>query len=45
MLVVMARLVVVAWTLSVGRVAWEEGEEGFRVPDLEGLGRERMVLI
>ena len=45
MVAVVARLVVVAWTLSVGRVAWEEGEEGFRVPDLEGLGRERMVLI
>jgi hypothetical protein len=32
-----ARLVVVAWTLSVGAVAWEEGDEGWRVPDLEGL--------
>jgi hypothetical protein len=45
MVAVVARLVVVAWTLSVGRVAWEEGEDGFRVPDLEGLERERMVLV
>jgi hypothetical protein len=45
MIAVVARLVVVAWTLSVGSVAWEEGEEGFRVPDLEGLGRERMMLV
>ncbi|KAF2640594.1 hypothetical protein P280DRAFT_399744 [Massarina eburnea CBS 473.64] len=27
------RLVIVAWTVSVGSVAWEEGEEGFRVMD------------
>lgn len=45
MIAVVARLVVVAWTLSVGRVAWEEGEDGFRVPDLDGLERERMVLV
>lgn len=28
-----ARMVVVVWTLSVGTVAWEENEEGFRVLD------------
>lgn len=32
-----ARLVVVAWTLSVGVVAWEVSQEGWRVPELEGL--------
>jgi hypothetical protein len=31
---VVARLVIAAWTWSVESVAWEEGEEGFRVPDL-----------
>ncbi|KAF3053680.1 hypothetical protein E8E11_011035 [Didymella keratinophila] len=31
-----ARLVVVAWTLSVGGVAWGK-EEGWRVPDLEAM--------
>ncbi|KAF3000826.1 hypothetical protein E8E13_006732 [Curvularia kusanoi] len=42
---VVARLVLVAWTLSVERVAWEEGEtRGFRVPDL-GSMRESMVLV
>jgi len=38
-----ARMVVVAWTVSVGTVAWGEGESGFRVPDLEALGK--MVLV
>ncbi|KAF1363772.1 hypothetical protein EJ07DRAFT_100858 [Lizonia empirigonia] len=32
-----ARLVLVAWTLSVDLVAWEDGETGFRVPDVESL--------
>ena len=32
-----ARMVIVAWTLSVEPVAWEEGEQGFRVPDLATL--------
>ncbi|KAG9204835.1 hypothetical protein G6514_010068 [Epicoccum nigrum] len=45
MIAVVARLVIVAWTLSVGRVAWEDGEEGFRVPNLEGLEKEKMVLV
>ncbi|KAF2688892.1 hypothetical protein K458DRAFT_440370 [Lentithecium fluviatile CBS 122367] len=30
------RMVIVAWTLSVGTVAWEAGEEGFKVLDLDG---------
>ncbi|KAI4649812.1 uncharacterized protein J4E79_009658 [Alternaria viburni] len=38
-----ARMVVVAWTVSVGVVAWGEGETGFRVPDLEALGK--LVLV
>ncbi|KAH6642595.1 hypothetical protein C7974DRAFT_431012 [Boeremia exigua] len=37
MIAVVARLILVAWTLSVGIVAWEDGEEGFRVPDVESL--------
>ncbi|KAJ4990617.1 hypothetical protein SVAN01_03848 [Stagonosporopsis vannaccii] len=37
MIATVARLILVAWTLSVGTVAWEEGEEGFRVPDVESL--------
>lgn len=32
-IVMVARLVLVAWTLSVESVAWEEGEAGFRVVD------------
>lgn len=32
-----ARLVIVAWTMSVGAVAWEEGEEGWRVPNVNSL--------
>lgn len=32
-----ARLALVAWTLSVDLVAWEDGETGFRVPDVESL--------
>jgi hypothetical protein len=39
-----ARLVLVAWTLSVEKVAWEEGEEGFRVVDLEAWKGREMVL-
>ncbi|KAF2633200.1 hypothetical protein BU25DRAFT_380369 [Macroventuria anomochaeta] len=39
-----ARLVIVAWTLSVETVAWEEGEEGFRVPRLEEVPGE-MILV
>ncbi|KAF2826330.1 hypothetical protein CC86DRAFT_382388 [Ophiobolus disseminans] len=38
-----ARMVIVAWTLSVETVAWEDGEEGFRVPALEKLP-EKMVM-
>lgn len=41
---VVARLVVVAWTLSVQVVAWEEGEVGWRVPDIEKLPGN-MVLV
>ncbi|KAJ4378974.1 hypothetical protein N0V86_005851 [Didymella sp. IMI 355093] len=37
MIAVVARLVIVAWTLSVGTVAWEAGEEGWRVPDMQRL--------
>jgi hypothetical protein len=32
-----ARLVIVAWTFSVETVAWEDSEEGFRVPELDKL--------
>jgi hypothetical protein len=32
-------MVIVAWTVSVEVVAWAEGEAGFKVPDLEGLGK------
>lgn len=35
-----ARMVIVAWTLSVGHVAWEDGEEGIRLPRLEDLPEE-----
>jgi hypothetical protein len=39
------RLVIVAWTLSVGKVAWEEGEEGFRLFGQDGEEvPEKMVL-
>ncbi|KAH7348171.1 hypothetical protein BKA66DRAFT_516708 [Pyrenochaeta sp. MPI-SDFR-AT-0127] len=38
-----ARMVIVAWTLSVETVAWEVGESGFRVPDVQSLG-EKMIL-
>jgi hypothetical protein len=37
-----ARMVIVAWTVSVGVVAWAEGEAGFKVPDLEVLGKIAM---
>lgn len=40
-----ARLVLVAWTLSVGTVAWEEGEEGFRVPDLKKRADGEIVFV
>ncbi|KNG51091.1 g-protein beta wd-40 repeat-containing protein [Stemphylium lycopersici] len=39
MIAFVARMVLVAWTLSVRVVAWEDGEEGYRVPDLEGWGK------
>ncbi|KAF3034902.1 hypothetical protein E8E12_005122 [Didymella heteroderae] len=39
-----ARLVIVAWTLSVEAVAWEAREEGWRVPNMCGLPAE-MVLV
>ncbi|KAF2118769.1 hypothetical protein BDV96DRAFT_610713 [Lophiotrema nucula] len=32
-----ARLILVAWTLSVQTVAWEDGEEGIRLDGLESL--------
>jgi hypothetical protein len=38
-----ARLVIFAWTLSVEKVAWEEGEEGYRVPSFDELP-EKMVM-
>lgn len=38
-----ARLVLVAWTLSVEVVAWEEGEQGFRIPTMDELP-EKMVM-
>lgn len=38
-----ARMVLVAWTLSVETVAWEEGEEGVRLVDPNSLP-EKMVL-
>ena len=38
-----ARLVIVAWTLSVETVGWEEGEEGYRVPSFDELP-EKMVM-
>jgi hypothetical protein len=44
MIAMVARLVLVAWTLSVQVVAWEEGEEGWRVPDVEKLPGN-MVLV
>jgi hypothetical protein len=40
---IVARMVIVAWTLSVEKVAWAEGEEGFKVPDLSKFP-EKMVL-
>jgi hypothetical protein len=41
---VVARMIIVAWTLSVDVVAWEEGEQGFRVPDLGKLSEKKIVL-
>jgi hypothetical protein len=40
---VVARMVIAAWTLSVEVVAWEEGEQGFKIPDLDDLP-EKMVM-
>jgi hypothetical protein len=40
---VVARMVIAAWTLSVEVVAWEEGEQGFRIPDLGDLP-DKMVM-
>ncbi|KAF1939225.1 hypothetical protein EJ02DRAFT_264756 [Clathrospora elynae] len=41
-----ARMVLVAWTLSLQSVAWGEGEDesAFRVPGLEGTGEKTVVL-
>lgn len=39
-----SRLVIVAWTLSVGIVAWKEGEEGFRVPEIKKLPEEMLFI-
>lgn len=38
-----ARMVIVAWTLSVECVAWENGEEGLRLPSLENLPEESIL--
>ncbi|RMZ67193.1 g- beta wd-40 repeat-containing [Pyrenophora seminiperda CCB06] len=37
-----ARMVIVAWTYSVNNVAWEDGEPGFRVPDVDALHKAVM---
>jgi hypothetical protein len=37
---VVARLVIAAWTWSVESVTWEEGEEGFKVPDLAKMPKD-----
>ncbi|EOA88415.1 uncharacterized protein SETTUDRAFT_129233 [Exserohilum turcica Et28A] len=37
-----ARMVLVAWTLSVGTVAWNDNEEGYRIPDLTGWDKMTM---
>ena len=42
-IIMVARLVLVAWTLSVESVAWEDGETGFRVVDPARLP-ERMYM-
>ncbi|KAL1795462.1 hypothetical protein ACET3X_005686 [Alternaria dauci] len=34
-----ARMVLVAWSVSVQSVAWGDGEDGFRVPDVEAAGK------
>ncbi|KAF2024729.1 hypothetical protein EK21DRAFT_78078 [Setomelanomma holmii] len=39
-----ARLVLVAWTLSVEKVSWEIGEEGFKVVDVEAWRGRKIVL-
>ncbi|CBX97067.1 predicted protein [Plenodomus lingam JN3] len=43
MIAYVARMVIVAWTLSVEPVAWEYGESGFKVPDIGALG-DKIVL-
>ena len=37
-----ARMVIVAWTCSVDTVAWEDGQPGFRVPDVDALHKAIM---
>ncbi|XPS67756.1 hypothetical protein M3J07_000054 [Ascochyta lentis] len=39
-----SRLVIAAWTLSVETVAWDDGEDGFKIPDLASLPAT-MVLV
>ncbi|CAI9631296.1 unnamed protein product [Alternaria burnsii] len=34
-----ARMVVVAWCVSVETVAWSDGEAGFRIPDVEAMSK------
>lgn len=38
-----ARMVIVAWTLSVEKTVWEDGEMGFQIPDLNAL-KDKLVL-
>lgn len=38
-----ARLVLVAWTLSVEGVAWEDGETGFRVPEVTKMPQKMYI--
>ncbi|KAJ8114222.1 hypothetical protein OPT61_g3843 [Boeremia exigua] len=45
MVAMVARLVLVAWTLSVGTVAWGEDEEGFRVPEAEAESPHKSMLL
>ncbi|CAN9126961.1 unnamed protein product [Alternaria alternata] len=39
MVAFVARMVVVAWCVSVQTVAWSDGEAGFRIPDVEAMGK------
>ena len=39
MVAFVARMVVVAWCVSVETVAWSDGEAGFRIPDVEAMGK------